>query len=162
MKLLQSFSVVPSIIYNSLPAVWKASYPFSSPCSVDVSDGPPYCPQNIGNSLECFLSLFVCFFSFFLSLSLSLLITLPQSGTCNRLWSRTLEFRVVPQSRLTSSLHNECALRRMDESIYSKIGQTHLNTWLKLQQLTPFGFACIALLPKLKLQPTCIDLFVLK
>ena len=89
-----------------------------------------------------------------LSFFLSLLITLPQSGTCNRLWTRTLEFRAVPQGRLTSSLHIECALRRMDESISSKIGQTHLNTWQKLQQLTPSGFVCIALLPKLKLEHT--------
>ena len=54
------------------------------------------------------------------------------------------------------SLHNACALRRTDESIYSEVGQTHLNTWQKLQQLTPSGFACIAFLPKLKLQPTYI------
>ena len=117
------------------------------------------------NKFSFFLSFFFLYFSFFflsfflsfslsLSLSLSLLITFPQSGTCNRLWTRTLELRALSQSRLSSSHHNECALRCTDESIYSEVGQTHLNTWQKLQQLTPSGFACIALLLKLKLQPT--------
>ena len=122
------------------------------------------------NKLSFFLFLFIYFFffflfpfSFFFFLSpffLSLLITLPQSGTCNRLWIRTLELRAVPQSRLTSSLHNECASRCTDESIYSEVGQTRLNTWQKLQQFTPSGFACMALLEKLKLQPTYLRPFL--
>ena len=78
-------------------------------------------PGTAWNKFSFFLCFFFSFFlpSFFLSLSLSLLITLPQSGTYNRLWTRTLLLRAVPQSRLTYSLHNECALRRTDESIYS-------------------------------------------
>ncbi|PSN31077.1 hypothetical protein C0J52_24187, partial [Blattella germanica] len=62
--------------------------------------------------------------------------------------------RAVPKRRLTSSLHTTCALRCTGEYIYSGVGQTHLNTWQKLQQLTPSGFTFTAVLPKLKLQPT--------
>ena len=140
MKLLQSFSVVPSIIYNSLPTVWKASrrIPVAFPVlSMFLTDRPTARRISgiVWNKLfSFFLSFFFLSFSFFRfsfchSFFLSVLITLPQSGTCNRLWTRTLEFRAVPQSRLTTSLHNECALRRMDEYIYSEVGQTHRNTW---------------------------------
>ncbi|PSN46046.1 hypothetical protein C0J52_07669 [Blattella germanica] len=75
----------------------------------------------------------------------------------------TLQLRkhslAVPERRLTFSLHIPCALRRTDKSIYSEVGQKHLNTWKNLQQLTPSGFAFTAVLPKLKLQPTYIVTF---
>ena len=49
---LLSFSVVTSIVYNPLPAMWKSQGTFSSACCVDGSNGAVYRLKNLWNSSE--------------------------------------------------------------------------------------------------------------
>ena len=51
-KVLLSFSVVTSIVYNPLPAMWKSQDSFSSACCVGSSNGAVYRLKNLWNSSE--------------------------------------------------------------------------------------------------------------
>ena len=51
-EVLLSFSVVTSIVYNPLPAMWKSLDTFSSACCVDSWNGAVYRLKNLWNSSE--------------------------------------------------------------------------------------------------------------